>query len=209
MARLTIAIAAPTPMLRAGLRAMLTTDVLQVVAEAASPAALAAAPPEVDVLVVTGPGLLEDTLRLAVGDRAPAVVALADDDPPVAILRALPLRGWGIVPEDAPAADLQAAVLAAAQGLVVLAHPLARRLLAPAPAAQPLAGGPPDETLTAREREVLELLSQGLSNKGIARKLQISEHTVKFHVSSIYGKLGVTSRTEAVSRGARAGLITL
>src|SRR5215204_1256433 len=102
MARLTIAIAAPTPMLRAGLRAMLTTEVLQVVAEAASPAELAAAPPEADVLVVTGPSLLEETLRLVVGDRAPAVVALADDDPPVAVLRGLPLRGWGIVPEDAP-----------------------------------------------------------------------------------------------------------
>jgi len=67
----------------------------------------------------------------------------------------------------------------------------------------------PDEALTAREREVLELLSQGLPNKLIARRLQISEHTVKFHVSSIYAKLGATSRTDAVSRGVRRGLITL
>lgn len=67
----------------------------------------------------------------------------------------------------------------------------------------------PDEALTAREREVLELLSRGLPNKLIARRLQISEHTVKFHVSSIYAKLGATSRTDAVSRGVRRGLITL
>jgi DNA-binding CsgD family transcriptional regulator len=67
----------------------------------------------------------------------------------------------------------------------------------------------PDEALTSREREVLELLSQGLPNKLIARRLQISEHTVKFHVSSIYAKLGATSRTDAVSRGVRRGLITL
>jgi DNA-binding NarL/FixJ family response regulator len=67
----------------------------------------------------------------------------------------------------------------------------------------------PDEALTAREREVLELLSRGLPNKLIARRLQISEHTVKFHVSSIYAKLGASSRTDAVSRGVRRGLITL
>ena len=67
----------------------------------------------------------------------------------------------------------------------------------------------PDESLTAREREVLELLSRGLPNKLIARRLQISEHTVKFHVSSIYAKLGASSRTDAVSRGVRRGFITL
>ncbi len=67
----------------------------------------------------------------------------------------------------------------------------------------------PDEALTSREREVLELLSRGLPNKLIARRLQISEHTVKFHVSSIYSKLGASSRTDAVSRGFRRGFITL
>jgi DNA-binding NarL/FixJ family response regulator len=67
----------------------------------------------------------------------------------------------------------------------------------------------PNEALTAREREVLELLSRGLPNKLIARRLQISEHTVKFHVSSIYAKLGASSRTDAVSRGVRRGFITL
>jgi DNA-binding NarL/FixJ family response regulator len=63
--------------------------------------------------------------------------------------------------------------------------------------------------LTGREQEVLQLLSQGLSNKLIARQLQISEHTVKFHVSALYTKLEASSRTEAISRGARLGLITL
>lgn len=67
----------------------------------------------------------------------------------------------------------------------------------------------PEEVLTVREREVLELLSQGLPNKLIARRLHISEHTVKFHVSSIYAKLGASSRTDAVSRGVRRGFITL
>jgi len=66
-----------------------------------------------------------------------------------------------------------------------------------------------DEPLSGRGREVLEHLSQGLSNKMIARQLGISEHTVKFHVSSLYTKLGASSRADAVSRGARRGLITL
>jgi DNA-binding NarL/FixJ family response regulator len=65
------------------------------------------------------------------------------------------------------------------------------------------------EELTEREGEVLQLLAQGLANKQIALSLEISEHTVKFHVSSIYAKLGVTNRTEAVRRGARLGLIVL
>ena len=65
------------------------------------------------------------------------------------------------------------------------------------------------EPLTMRERDVLEWLALGLSNRAIADRLGISEHTVKFHVTSIYGKLGVSSRAEAVRRAARRGLITL
>ena len=65
------------------------------------------------------------------------------------------------------------------------------------------------EPLTPREREVLELLAHGLSNRQIAERLGISEHTAKFHVAAISGKLGAASRTEAVSRGVRRGLITL
>jgi DNA-binding NarL/FixJ family response regulator len=65
------------------------------------------------------------------------------------------------------------------------------------------------EALTARELEVLELLAAGLSNKAIAARLGISDQTVKFHVSSITGKLGVTNRTEAVRRALRLGLIAL
>jgi two-component system, NarL family, response regulator YdfI len=66
-----------------------------------------------------------------------------------------------------------------------------------------------DEPLTAREREVLEWLAEGLSNRAIADRLDISEHTVKFHVASVYGKLGVSTRTQAVRRGLRRGLISM
>jgi DNA-binding NarL/FixJ family response regulator len=66
-----------------------------------------------------------------------------------------------------------------------------------------------DERLTPREVQVLELLAEGLPNKAIAVKLQISDQTVKFHVSSISGKLGAKNRTDAVRRAVRRGLITL
>ncbi len=67
----------------------------------------------------------------------------------------------------------------------------------------------PIEQLTAREVQVLELLAEGLSNKAIAGRLDISDQTVKFHVASISGKLGATNRTDAVRRAVRRGLITL
>jgi NarL family two-component system response regulator YdfI len=65
------------------------------------------------------------------------------------------------------------------------------------------------DALTSREREVLELLAEGLSNKEIAWRMKISEHTVKFHVASIFAKLGVSTRTEAVIHGIRQGLILI
>ena len=78
----------------------------------------------------------------------------------------------------------------------------------------PIAGPPDDEptqaeALTAREVQVLELLAEGLPNKAIADRLHISDQTVKFHVSSISGKLGAANRTDAVRRAVRRGLITL
>ena len=65
------------------------------------------------------------------------------------------------------------------------------------------------ETLTTRESDVLELLAEGLSNKGIAARLGISDQTVKFHLATIYGKLGTHSRTESVREAVRRGLVTL
>jgi DNA-binding NarL/FixJ family response regulator len=101
---------------------------------------------------------------------------------------------------DSTAEELRAAIAGAARGFAM----------------QPASAEPvleddevPLDALTARERDVLESLSEGLPNKAIALRLGISEHTVKFHLSSIFSKLGVSSRTEAVRRGVRTGLITL
>jgi DNA-binding NarL/FixJ family response regulator len=201
-------VVARTPMIRAGLRQMLTGGDSEVAGEAASLIEIEGALDGVDVLVVGDTELLEYAARSVVGDGALGIVVLSEDSRPVEVLDSLPLRGWGIVPPDAPASELLAAVEAVAQGMVVLSLPVASRLLAHPSSVQALGTEPLDEPLTARELEVLSLLSQGLPNKLIARDLGISEHTVKFHISSIYTKLGASSRTDAVNKGARHGLIS-
>jgi NarL family two-component system response regulator YdfI len=113
-----------------------------------------------------------------------------------------------ILPADAAPDQLIAALQAVAAGLLVL-HPAEMEVLAPAatPASQPLAELA--EPLTRREREVLQMLAAGLGNKELASRLKISDHTAKFHVGSIMGKLGAASRTEAVALGIRRGLVLL
>ncbi len=204
-------VVASTPMMLAGLRTMLATPDLQVVGETSIPGELPGELPTIDVFVVDE--LLLEVVRRAMTNNGNGTVALVvltnNDEGPLSVLRTLSLRGWSIVPLDATTAQLQASVVAAAQGLITLPAALADRLYEQRPVAEAITFGSLDETLTTREREVLELVSQGLSNKLIARRLQISEHTVKFHVSSISAKLGASSRTDAVSRGVRRGLITL
>lgn len=236
---------APAPMMRVGLSTILTNQDMQVVGEAASIAASTIELSGIDVLVLAEEELLEDLQRSVAEGSAPALVVLSSNNIRLpAILNTLSPQGWGVVQPDASTAQLQVAVMAAAQGLRVIPniydlqpnnhvlrpvdHSRDNRTLGEHRAGGRQTGGResrpdisrdfevdnidfvlPDEALTTREREVLELLSQGLPNKLIARRLQISEHTVKFHVSSIYAKLGASSRTDAVSRGVRRGLITL
>jgi DNA-binding NarL/FixJ family response regulator len=167
------------------------------------------APAGVDVMVIGDAELVGETTGPLAEAAMRAIVALADDDRPARTLRAMPLRGWAIVSRDAPAGELRAAVMAAAQGFAIVPTAMAARPL-PARAAGPgEAGTEALDPLTPREREVLELLAEGLSNRQIAERLGISEHTAKFHVASVSGKLGASSRTEAVSQGVRRGLITL
>ena len=197
---------APTPFARVGLRSILESaevnaDVL-VVGEADSVVELVH--PEADVVVVAGDDSLEEVARAVAEEGTQAILLLSEDDRFMPLLREVAPRGWGLISPDAPPEELSAAIVAVAQGLVVLPRTLTGRLLRGHEAVEELA-----EPLTTREREVLGLLGRGLSNKMIARDLRISEHTVKFHVSSIYAKLGAASRTEAVGLGARLGLISL
>ncbi len=204
-----VIVVASAPVVRAGLRSMLTgleDPGLRVVGEAASLAGFGSDMLGADVYLVAGEDLLEQAADAEAANEpdAQAIVLLSEEPQAVFTLRALTLRGWGLVPPDAPPEELAAALAAATQGLVSFPAQLAERLLD-----EPVEVEDLPEPLTVREGEMLDLLSRGLSNKMIARELHISEHTVKFHISSLYAKLGVNNRAEAVSRGARLGLIIL
>jgi len=115
----------------------------------------------------------------------------------------------GLLPVWASAREIQTAVEAAATGLLVLHPEVAERAAMTAAGPSRAASGLIGLQLSPREREILNLLAAGLGNKQIAWQLKISEHTVKFHVTSIFNKLNVSSRAQAVAVGVRRGLIIL
>jgi DNA-binding NarL/FixJ family response regulator len=176
----------------------------------AAPDAFSESIESTDVIVVADELQLADVGHALEQTHRVALIVLTNNDERVLpLLRSLELRGWGLVPPDTPASQLQAAVIAASQGLATFPATATHWLYENPPILEALSLEEIEEPLTPREREVLELVSQGLPNKLIARKLTISEHTVKFHLSSLSAKLGASSRTDAVRRGLRYGLITL
>ena len=195
-----VAVLAPALALRIGLREVLggMPDV-EVVAESALPQGLPAA----DVWVLTSADFIGELDQ----EKAPPLLLLTDDPDEVARLSGLPV--WGALPLDASAEELSAALHALAEGLWTGAPALVQSLLERHPLPMLEHGEQVVDRLTERERQVLQLTAQGLPNKQIASELEISENTVKFHLSSLYAKLGVTSRTEAVRAGARRGYVVL
>ena len=141
------------------------------------------------------------------GGAMPPIVLVVDDWQPSAIATILNAGVRGILPSDATATEIVGAIVAAANSLTVIHPDLTQALLSSLPPPRILPA--PSETLTNREIEVLSMLAEGLGNKAIARRLNLSEHTVKFHIGSIFSKLHASSRTEAVILGARQGLIML
>lgn len=134
--------------------------------------------------------------------RMPVVALLADER------HAAEVWNGGVrvlLQRNSEAETLLEGARAARRGLIVLDPSLAGPLLPPANPAD----GVSVEELTPREWQVLQLLAEGLTNKGIALRLDISDHTVKFHVNGILSKLGAQSRTEAVVRATRLGLVSL
>ncbi len=209
-----VSIVAASPLARAGLENLLAARDVEVVSSQATIEALgellADAAPDV-VLVDASGEAFEPQLQsiLASGLAADmSVVLLADAMTPSASADALRAGVRAALPADISPEQLVAALQAVASGLVVL-HPSQASEALPAGAASSPALDELPESLTRRELEVLQMLAAGLSNKEIAARLNISDHTVKFHVASILGKLGAASRTEAVSLGIRRGLVLL
>ncbi|MDL1900106.1 response regulator transcription factor [Anaerolineae bacterium CFX9] len=205
-------VVAGSPLARAGLAALLGSQAVNVIGQIADDADFA------DNVDLHNPDALiwdmgyEPMLSIErlteLGGSPPPILALVGDERALLDTSASLIRYGvrGILLQSAPAETLVTALMALAAGLTVL-PPRAAEALAPAP----LFGdeGVTAETLTPREAEVLNLIAEGLPNKTIALRLNISEHTVKFHVNAILTKLGAQSRTEAVVRATRVGLIAL
>jgi NarL family two-component system response regulator YdfI len=207
-------IVAASPLARAGLENLLAAREVEVVGSNATMETLAdqlsdAAP---DVVLIDSSGepfepALESILASGLASDV-SVVLLGDGMTPGISADALRAGIRAALPGDISPEQLMATLQAVASGLLVL-HPSHANEGLPTVSAPPRALDELAESLTRRETEVLQMLSSGLSNKEIAARLNISEHTVKFHVASILGKFGAASRTEAVSLGIRRGLILL
>lgn len=150
-----------------------------------------------------------DSIARVITAAAGAPVVLITDEVSRADLRRLLHSGVrAVLDRDAAQREILAAAEAVSAGLTALA-PEQMDLLLPSTADNDESEPWVHEALTARESEVLTMLAEGAANKEIAVRLNISEHTAKFHVSAILAKLGASTRTEAVSRGVRQGLIVI
>jgi len=161
---------------------------------------------ELDVIVIDSDSI-HDLLLEPISDAA--IVLLTEVSDARSISRLLRSGVRAILSRESDQDDVLSAIYAAYDGLVLLSTPTAESLAA-VYGDQPLEDeGELSEEITSRETEVLRMLAEGLVNKDIAARLGISEHTVKFHISSILDKLGASTRTEAVTLGIRHGLIPI
>jgi NarL family two-component system response regulator LiaR len=204
------------PVVRAGMRLILdAADNVVVVGEGASGAdalrLVAQHRPDVLVLDVNLPDLngLEVTQRLRDRGATAAILILTVQDDQPTIFGLLEAGASGYVLKDEALETLVSAVHAAARGDSWLSPAVARQVVHRAIGQRPTPSQPPSLPLTPREVQVLRLLAQGLDNAAIAQQLMVTRRTVQNHVSSIYGKLEVSTRTEAVLFAIRQGLVQL
>lgn len=161
-----------------------------------------------DVILFDSGWQVSDSLDIlaSIQDMDTAILTLiTDEDDTPAVLSALAqFPVYGVLLNETDTDMLITALQTVSAGLIVIDPILSSYLASATIVTEPLT-----ENLTPRENEVLQLLAQGLTNKAIAHQLGITDHTVKFHVNAIMTKLGAQSRTEAVVRATRAGLIIL
>jgi two-component system, NarL family, response regulator YdfI len=211
-----IGIVAAESALRIGLRTILSAEGFDVIGEAVSLEDYQELLPQTDILVITGETTSADELsNILLSYEAVAVLLITAEESDLSLwIHTLDQHVWGILPLDSNPEELRLAAQALFEGLVVISPPLMSSFLSgmsvePMDIAETGKDGFTSASLTKRESQVLHLLAQGLANKQIAFSLGVSERTVKFHISGIFSKLGVSSRTEAVRIGVRQGMITL
>jgi two-component system, NarL family, response regulator YdfI len=204
-----IAVAATSAVRRAGLESIIRRHAeFQLAGSFGTVASLApfARSSELDVIVIDSDSI-HDLLLEPTSEAA--IVLLAEVSDARSISRLLRSGVRAILSRESEPDDVLSAIFAVHDGLVLLSLPAAESLAAVF-GDQPLQGEDElSEEITSRETDVLRMLAEGLVNKDIAARLGISEHTVKFHISSILDKLGASTRTEAVTQGIRRGLIPI
>jgi NarL family two-component system response regulator YdfI len=208
----TIAIFSTDPVLRGSLEQMLRAEQVTLVGVADDPTALARLVEQsrIDVVVADAPS--RDQLADWRGrTRHETFVILLERTEPGDGLEPLQAGVGAILPRSAGRDQILAAIGAVANGLVVMPRPVLAGLIGDAALAEASGNSEAAATapLTPRELEVLTAMADGASNKAIARRLDISFHTAKFHVAAILAKLDADSRTEAVARAAQLGLVML
>ena len=210
-----VIIAAESALARRGIEQLLRGPGVEIVASMAPLSSLdeAEEPDSADLIIATAepPHFAATLQKLADADlfRDLPVVLLAEILDPQTTAQALRMGARAVLPAELPRAQLLAALEAVSRGFVVAMPVAAETIVAASQIPASAIGEELLEPLTPREQEVLRMLALGLANKEIAARLNISEHTVKFHVAAILGKLGAASRTEAVALGIRRGLILL
>jgi two-component system, NarL family, response regulator YdfI len=206
-----VMVVAASPVIRAGLSAMVASNPGMTVVGSVS---------DLDILAREVKQLQPDVVLLDLGSYSPVVwdklLLIQEEQDPLRVMliveeldeidTEVALRSGvrGILLDSSTELEILTAIEAIALGLVVL-HPDILESFSIREKAAPN----PVQSLTPREIEVLQMLGSGLGNKAIAKNLHISDHTVKFHLSSIFQKLAVSTRTEAVTVGVRLGLIML
>ena len=211
MGRVTrVLIGASSEVIRAGLESLLATvatfEVVGSFSISSASAQVEELQPDVVLLDLESPE--DESMSLPIELGISSLVVLTDNSENSWAVEALRSGTRAILPREATAAEIIAAIEASAAGLVAI-HPDVLSILFPTTSREQPEPSPFDQVLTPREIEVLRMMAQGLGNKEIASQLGISDHTVKFHISSIFAKLGVSSRTEAVTVGIRQGLIMI
>lgn len=192
----TVLLLAISPFVRAELGNFLSAQDVVIFAEFAPSDDFSEFLPEVDAVIWE----VDEQDALSLDPAGFEVPLLALVRAPEEAARALRYGAVGVVNRTVSAERLLSVLETLVQGFVVLD---------PAFLVHSPTDDIPFESLTPREQSVLELLAEGMSNKTIAKQLEISDHTVKFHLNSILNKLGATSRTEAVTKAVRAGLLKL